>query len=952
MKQRIKDKFIYLIDRLKAIFLKIFSSRMHGMLTAIFLLFTIVVVRLFYLQIIKTEYFTENFTQKAQKVITTNAARGKIYDASGNLLAYNELSYSVAMTDEIPSSDEKGEIINGIIDRMVKLIESNGDKIIDDFNIELDDYGRYVFKSNPVTKQTTFLINIFGVSSDKLREKGYDKYTADQIMNYLCDERYEISNDYSRQEQLKIVTIRYALSLTAYRKYVSTIIAKNVNLKTVAAILESTDDMTGVEVVEEYKRLYNHAEYFSHIIGYIGEISGEELEEYNLENEAGITYSVGDYVGKSGVEQSFDSYLQGIKGTKSVFVDSTGNILEVLDETKSQSGNDLYLTVDLNMQMAAYNILEKKLAAALINKIVDGDVDKKEKQTYVYIPIKDVYYKLLTNIIDFTKFSREDASEREKKTLEIFGEKKKEAVRNIAAELYNPAAKPSNLLTEEYKEYMDFVYDLLGSTGILDKSLIDARDATFQEWNHDNTSLRIFLQHAIAENWIDVSALDSSRKYSDSDAIYNTVVENAVSLLSDNRDFSKQVLYYMVYNGDVSPYDICLMLYDQEKLQMDDMYTALVQNRIDTYTYIINQIERLTLTPAMLALDPCSGSLCVADSETGKVIALVSYPTYNNNLLTGTVDSKYWYDLNINESQPLFNYATSALTAPGSTFKLVTAVAGLAENYIDIDTIIEDMVYFEQISPSPKCHIAPESHGKVNITTAIEHSCNYLFFQIGYDMGLDQHGEYNSVKALDIIEDYAIQLGLGIKSGIEMRETEPRISTTDSVRTAIGQGTNGYATVQMTRYVNTIANSGLNYRLSIVDKVIGNNDNIVLSADPVVTNIVELEPEEWGAIQQGMSLVPISGTASRFFRELKVPVAGKTGTAEENLYRSNHAAFVGYAPYGKPDISFACMIRNCDSTSYPGGVLSDLLQYYFGEITLEDVFDKPVENTIEGFHSE
>ena len=950
--RNIKEKTVFVFSNFKYLFIKLFSSRAALVLTVLMIGFTAIIGRVFYLQIIKSDYYTENFTEKAEKTITTEAARGNIYDKNGNVLAYNEISYNVVMTDEIPSSETRGDTINGIIDRAVKIIEANGDSIIDDFNIELDEKGNYAFKSDPTTRQVTFLINIFGGTSSELTENGYDKMTAAELMEYLCEEKYGVSDSYTPEEKIKIVTIRYALSLTSYQKYVSTVIARDINEQTMAAILESTDDLTGLDVQETYKRVYNDAEYFAHIIGYTGEISEDELEELNLENDAGITYSVGDQVGKSGVEQSFDSYLQGTKGEKQVFVDSTGNILETISEVKSSSGNDLYLTIDRDLQIVAYNVLEKKLAACLLSKIVNYDYVAAEKQTYVYIPIKDVYSQILTNIVDFNDFSRDDASDREKNTLKAFTAKQQSTIAWVKETMMDPNSPPSNEISDEEDEYLYLFYEILVDNGIVDKNLIDTSDEIYKGWTNDEISLRVYLQHAIAMNWIDVSAISADGKYSNSDEIYNAMIENGIALLPDSRDFSEKIYYHMIYNGEIDPYDICLMLYDQGKIEIDDQYYKLVNGEIDTYTYVRNEIENLTLTPAMIALDPCSGALCITDSETGEVRALVSYPSYDNNRLSGTVDSEYWYELNINDSQPLFNIAINGLTAPGSTFKLCTSVAALSEGYITTDTTIYDSVYFEEITPSPKCYIAPSSHGNENVSTALRDSCNYFFFQIGYNMGLDEYGEYNSAQALDIITDYAERLGLGIKSGVELNETSPRVSTTDSVRTAIGQGTNGFAIVHLTRYVNTVANNGSNLELTLLNKITDSSGNTLIQRTPVVTNTVELEDYEWDAIHYGMRLVATSGTASSFFTDLDTTVAGKTGTAEENVYRSNHAAFVGYAPYENPEISFACQIRNCDSTSYPGGVLSEVLQYYFGEITYEEVMNMPVQDSIDSFQSE
>ena len=948
-----QKKILYLFNAVKYCLIKLFSSRIALLLAVLIAGFCVIVGRLFYLQIVKSQYYTQNFTAKAEKTISVDAARGNIYDTNGNPLAYNEIGYSVVMTDEVPSGDDRGDKLNGIIYNAINIIESNGDSIIDDFNIELDDEGNYVFKEDPQTRQITFLVNIFGMTSDEIAEEGYDKYTADELMEYLCgEEKYDLDEKYTKEDCLKIVTIRYALSLTAYQKYMATTISYDINDYTMAAILESTEDLTGVEVQETYKRVYNNAKYFSHILGYTGEISEDELKEYNLENLTNITYSIGDKVGKSGIEQTYDAYLQGKKGEKKVFVDSTGKIIETISEKKSESGNDIYLTIDSELQIAAYDILEKKLAACLINKIVNYDYVATEKQNYVYIPIKDVYYQILTNIVDYNKFSDDDATSREKNTLSTFEKKRKNIMDWIEKEFLGSESTAPSELSEEQGEYIYYIYEVLTDEGILSTDLIDTEDEIYTGWINDEITFREFLQHAIAENWIDVTKINSTEKYSNSDELYEEIVNAALEKIPDNDDFIEKIYYYLIYNGDILPYDICMMLYDQEILEKDDLYTQLSEYSIDTYTFVISSIENLTLTPAMIALDPCSGALCITDSDTGDVLALVSYPSYDNNKLSGSVDSEYWYELTRNDSQPLFNYATSALTAPGSTFKLCTSVAGLAEDYIDTETAIYDAVYFDKISPSPKCYVAPASHGTETLSTALRDSCNYFYFQIGYDMSLDEYGEYNSAQGLDIISDYAVQLGLGVKSGIEITEVSPRVSTTDSVRTAIGQGTNGYAVVHLTRYVNTVANSGDNYKLTLLDHISDKEGYTVLQESAVISNKVELEQNEWDAIHTGMRLVTTSGTASSFFNDLETSVAGKTGTAEENAYRSNHAAFVGYAPYEKPEISFACQIRNCDSTSYPGGVLSEVLQYYFGETTLEEVLSKPVENNIEGFHSE
>ena len=215
---------------------------------------------------------------------------------------------------------------------------------------------------------------------------------------------------------------------------------------------------------------------------------------------------------------------------------------------------------------------------------------------------------------------------------------------------------------------------------------------------------------------------------------------------------------------------------------------------------------------------------------------------------------------------------------------------------IEVTTAIFDEGVFEEVTPSPKCWIYPETHGNVNVIEALSVSCNYFFYTIGYRLSMVD-GNYTSLQGLDILENYATSLGLNEKSGVEIEENNPRFSNTDSVRTAIGQGTSGFATVQLARYVNCIANKGQNYQLSLVSRVEDKSGNVILNVDPLVTNEVELSPKYWAAIHSGMRGVVTDGSVADIFRGTGLELAGKTGTAQENIYRSNHSNFIGFSPY-------------------------------------------------------
>ena len=381
-----------------------------------------------------------------------------------------------------------------------------------------------------------------------------------------------------------------------------------------------------------------------------------------------------------------------------------------------------------------------------------------------------------------------------------------------------------------------------------------------------------------------------------------------------------------------------MLLYDQNVLEYDEAaYTAL-RSGSSAFEFIREQIKQIKITPAQLALDPCSGSLVVTDTNSGDVLALVTYPSYDNNKLSGSVDAVYWKQLNSDLSLPLYNRATQTRTAPGSTFKMLSAITGLEEGYLTPGRTITDLGEFKKITPSPKCWRYPGNHGSINVSQALEHSCNYFFYEVGYELSIDEHGGFSSDLGLSKLKKYGVQLGLTTKSGVEIEENEPLFSTDNSVRSAIGQGSNSFANIQLARYVNTVANSGHNYQLTLLNKVIDTDGNLIKQYEPTLTNTTNFSQSTWDAVHYGMRLVITGGTAKGTFNGFQINVAGKSGTAQENKLRSNHSVFVAYAPYENPEIALSVLIPNGESSGYTAEVVRDTIKYYYGLTTDEELY--------------
>ena len=933
----------YIKDILRAL-LNILRSRMFFLCILFTGMFSILIVRIFNLQIVNKDYYLNNYIQKGEREVSVSGTRGLIYDRKGRILAYNELAYAITIEDVLSSSSKKSDTLNEIIYNTITIIEENGDSINNEFSIRINNNGKFEYSVTSEAAKLRFLRDIYGKKS--INELDTEKVqlslsTAEDVFEYLVGEdRFDISDEYSDEMRLKIAIVRYNLSLNSYQKYISTTIASNVSKKTVAAIYENEASLTGVAVSEETIRKYNDSIYFAHIIGYTGKISEDQLSEYNtLDGE----YEANDIVGKSGIEEYMEKYLQGVKGKQTLFVNSTGKTLEIVEETEASAGEDVYLTLDSEYQIAAYKILEQKLAGILYSKIVNSDFEATEDSKIIYIPIKDVYFQMINNnVVDLNKFNKKNSSTNEKNVYSKFVAKQSIVIEDIKSELTKDDAQALKSLSEEYNTYLSYIEDMLCNNNIIDTASIDTDDDVYKQWLKETISLQSYLKYAISKNWVITNNLISyeNEKYSGTDEIYKALLDYISKEIRNDTNFSKKIYKYLIKNGTISGNEVCMLLFDQKVLEYDNVaYQTLASGQSGVaYNFMMEQIRLINITPAQIALDPCSGSIVVTDTDTGDVLALVTYPSYDNNKLSGTVDANYWNQLNNDLSLPLYNRATQTRTAPGSTFKMISGITGLENNIISAGTTIHDKGEFKSLGePYPKCWRYPGSHGAINVSQALCYSCNYFFYSVGFDLSINSKGQYDEKLGLNKLKKYATDLGLNMESGIELDENSPLFSTSDAVRSSIGQGSNSYANIQLARYITTIANRGKNYKLTLIDKVVNNTTEKKTTFKPVLTNTVELQDSTWDAIHHGMRLVITSGTAAGTFNGFDISVAGKSGTAQENKLRSNHTVFVAYAPYEEPEIAMSVLIPYGDSTGYSAEIIKDFTAFYYGKTSYEDI---------------
>ncbi len=907
---------------------KFFSSRLFVLAAVFIVFFGIILARIFTLQVVNGKSYQENFSLKIQMKQPINAARGNIYDKNGKLLAYNELAYSISINDSTTysSTKEKNKAVNAELAEILTVLKNNGETLNNDFKIDRKKDGTYSFNVSG-SSLNRFRADVFGKgSADDLeydKETGIDEAnaTAEQIMEYLMGkDNFGISSKYDGDLAYRIVVVRYAMLGNRFARYKEVKIATDVSDKTVAYVNEHMDTLSGISVNEDMIRKYNYSEYFSSIIGYTGPISESEYTALHKKNE---DYTQNDTVGKAGLEQYYETYLRGKNGERKFYIDNVGRISEIISSTDSVAGDDLYLSIDADLQMATYLALQNEIAAIVYSNIKSGE-----------IPINDVYTALIGNsVINTEHFSKSKASDTEKSVLSVFKSRQKTTLGKIKQELTS-SPEALNTMSDEVLDEFTYIISMLKDDQVLLKNEIDTSDSVYQKWKNQKISPKEYLSYCITQHWIDISQLNVDEKYADSTEVYDALCKYILKNIKTDTEFSKIIYQYMITRGEISPRQLCLILFDQGVLDYDDATVNKLKNgSLSPRDFLMKKIYNIEITPAQLALEPCTGSCVVTDEKTGEILAMVSYPGYDSNKLANGVDSEYFASLQHDKSSPLLNYATQQKTAPGSTFKLVSATAGLAENVITTSDQIRCTGIYNDISNKPKCWIYPGSHGLDNVSEAIRDSCNVFFYTVGNRLAQKKTGSYNDANGIDLIQKYAHIYGLDQKTGLEISESKSSVATEYPVMAAIGQSDNNYTTVALSRYVTAVA-SGKKYNYQLMDRIVDASGKTVKKYKADYEDISDtLTDSQWDALHSGMRQVV--STMDRF-QGFDIPVAGKTGTAQQTGH-ANHGLFIGYAPYDDPEITIAVRIANGYSSHNAATAARNVISYYYKETSMKDI---------------
>ena len=592
---------------------KFFSSRLFVLAAVFIVFFGIILARIFTLQVVNGKSYQENFSLKIQMKQPINAARGNIYDKNGKLLAYNELAYSISINDSTTysSTKEKNKAVNAELAEILTVLKNNGETLNNDFKIDRKKDGTYSFNVSG-SSLNRFRADVFGKSSaDDLeydKDTGIDEAnaTAEQIMEYLMGkDNFGISSKYDGDLAYRIVVVRYAMLGNRFARYKEVKIATDVSDKTVAYVNEHMDTLSGISVNEDMIRKYNYSEYFSSIIGYTGPISESEYTALHKKNE---DYTQNDTVGKAGLEQYYETYLRGKNGERKFYIDNVGRISEIISSTDSVAGDDLYLSIDADLQMATYLALQNEIAAIVYSNIKSGE-----------IPINDVYTALIGNsVINTEHFSKSKASDTEKSVLSVFKSRQKTTLGKIKQELTS-SPEALNTMSDEVLDEFTYIISMLKDDQVLLKNEIDTSDSVYQKWKDQKISPKEYLNYCITQHWIDISQLNVDEKYADSTEVYDALCKYILKNIKTDTEFSKIIYQYMITRGEISPRQLCLILFDQGVLDYDDATVNKLKNgSLSPRDFLMKKIYNIEITPAQLALEPCTGSCVVTDEKTGE----------------------------------------------------------------------------------------------------------------------------------------------------------------------------------------------------------------------------------------------------------------------------------------------------------------------------------------------
>ena len=900
---------------------KVIGNRILWTLIIVIAIFTGLIRNLYIMQILNEEEYAERMYEDTVEEFSLGGARGNIYDCYGRPLAINTTSKSLYY-----KTDSDNPSLNDSLLKLLDTLEANHEELAikNQLPIRYDQYTGFYFTdrlANPTgTARLNFLAEIFGTKRSDLTEEQAAS-TAEDAYYRMRDITFSIDPSLPMETVLVLMNIRYVFFQNRWNPEEPVLVAENISEKTQAIVLEQSDRYVGFYVETEYTRTYPQGKYFAHIIGYTGRISEEELER---NKDKGYTET--DMIGKAGLEAAYEEDLRSVKGTVAVtYSGRTGERLKEETVVSPAKGNDLILTIDADFQKECYDLLYANVKKLLLDKITGYHQDDNESYSAM-----DVIVALVNNGF-FDLYTIQDSKNSE--AIRYMTVYNKEAER-VITELEHYLLDSDTILAyypEDMLEYLTFIVAYMRDQGYLDYAYHDDSSDVYVRYIGGVASAREFLDYCYNSGYFSLEefGLDG---FTPAEKGLPVIVHSILEAIRHNRSYEQLVCTNVLTKDLFSVHDFILLCYDLKFLNNDDgSRERYADGDIGNLGLLLMKIQNDEITPADINLDPCSGSLVVTDCDSGKVRAIVSYPSYDTNLYLNS--PSYYNRILADQSAPMMFRALQERRAPGSTYKLCTAATALELGYITTNYYVYDDYEYPNVNSvaKPVCW-SKSSHGTINVIDAIKVSCNYFFYDVGYHLCDPLPDKtFNDQFGLEKMNHYAVELGLATETGIELPESTPHLSAEDAVRSAIGQGGNAFTVANINRYTNTVANGGDVYDLYLVDQVKSADGQILFKKDPQPVSHAAVSKENFDIIRQGMRLVNTqsSGDVLGILDQLGVTTAGKTGSAEESAAHPDHSWYTGYTNIEDPEISITILIPFGNGSTMAVPIFKEVVEAYY-----------------------
>ncbi|MEA4816605.1 MAG: penicillin-binding transpeptidase domain-containing protein [Lachnospiraceae bacterium] len=920
--------------------LEFIKSRLFVLLVTAVFLFIVLVVRLYNLQILEGALHNQELTASISRTLSLPASRGNIYDAYGRPLAVNEPTFSVKIDSSI-KIDLKNK--NSMLYNIVSRLSQNGELSKDSLPISSAPY-EFTFTGETAQADEKKFKTKIGLSKKEL------KMTAPEVMAYL-EEKFEIPE--GTPENIK----RNIIYLGLYQDNQNIMLLSLINL-----LNENKETIT---------------------------------DELPLTTSSPLAFSFGENTNREaswkkeiGINEEKEGYTSALESYK--FLIDKFNIPDNLsyDIQRSLASLDylIYtgrfkkyqpLTVSLNISDETVASLEEK-QSDYPGVIIDTDSLRKYPEGEYFSHIVGYIRKISDTEYEELKDYKDENGNQLYSISDIVGKSGIEKVAELElngvdgemqVEVDSLGTRISYTQTKESisgsdiyltldRDLQEFCFNTLEKTL---KDIIIYKMTSAKEEEYPISISEFF------SSMVNNGGISSSKIYNSKGGVQLEIKEymdGKINFSADSENFKslyKAALMNEIEKGNIAYGKLILVLYEQGKITLDgyDLESIPHFSEKACSNLMIEKLESGEIRPMDTGLDPCTGSVVVSDINTGDILSMVTYPSYDTNEFVNNFNTEYYNSIQEQTvTTPFINRPIYEKKAPGSTLKMVTAVAALETGVITPSTrILDKGTFMEAGTPYPKCWIGNGygSHGNINVSEAIEVSCNYFFYEAAYRMN---HGKANSFEAISTLNDYMAAFGLNSLSGIELTEerkpdmatpsykessikainpnateTQTRWTDGDTVRAAIGQSVNNYAPIHMNRYVATLANGGTLYKMHVINAIKDSLTGNLSYTKTEKENILEISQSTLDAVYSGMYKVTTgeSGTLRNIFADFPVHVAAKSGTAQENLERSSHTWFVGFAPYENPQISVTVMIPFAEVSGSPAAkIAKEIIAEYMG----------------------